>query len=110
LQRRDLVAAEIEALARAWMLHQGYTDEQVDAIATSHSAYGCERENDGWNCRDEEDNSLHPDWDELVVACEMANVAIVALRSSRLQKKAKSSPHCLICARKNCYHMGNRLT
>jgi len=75
------VAAEIEAIARAWMAHQGYTQEQINAIANSHEAYGCDREGEQWNCFDEDGKSLHPDWDDLSVACEMANVAVEALQS-----------------------------
>lgn len=68
----------MEVIAKAWLRHQGYTDERIDAIVTGHNT-GCELEGYSWNCRDEEGKSLHPDWDALVDACAIANVAVEAL-------------------------------
>lgn len=76
------MAAEIEAIARAWMAHQGYTEAEV-AVAeqATHQQYGCEHTGLGYNCTDENGNSRHPIWDALYEACEMANVAVEALQS-----------------------------
>lgn len=68
----------VEVIAKAWLRHQGYTDERIDAIAPGHNT-GCELEGYSWNCRDEEGKPLHPDWDALVDACAIANVAVEAL-------------------------------
>lgn len=68
----------MEVIAKAWLRHQGYTDERIDAIVTGHNT-GCELEGYSWNCRDEEGKPLHPDWDALVDACAIANVAVKAL-------------------------------
>jgi hypothetical protein len=76
-----MMASEIEAIARAWMAHQGYTDDEVNAVSNNHDSYGCEVEGMVWNCHDENGNSNHPVWDALCVACEMANVAVEALQS-----------------------------
>ncbi|SLF57798.1 hypothetical protein [Mycobacteroides abscessus] len=68
----------VEVIAKAWLRHQGYTDERIDAIVPGHNT-GCELEGYSWNCRDEEGKPLHPDWDALVDACAIANVAVEAL-------------------------------
>lgn len=75
------MAAEIEVIARAWMEHQGYTEDEVNAVSNNHDSYGCEAEGMQWNCHDENGNSNHPVWDALEVACEMARVAVEALES-----------------------------
>lgn len=63
------------------MEHQGYTQDQINAIGNNHDAYGCEYDTNSqrWDCTDDDGKSLHPDWDDLAVACEMANVAVKAL-------------------------------
>jgi hypothetical protein len=81
------MAAEIETIARAWMAHQGYTDDEVNGVcgnavsSTTHWAHGCEFEGDTWNCIDDDGKSRHPVWDALQEACDMANVAVKALES-----------------------------
>lgn len=76
------MSAEVEAIARAWMLHQGYTHEEI-AIgeAQSHELSGCTFDGTNWDCADEDGESFHPQMDALVEACSMANVAIEALES-----------------------------
>lgn len=77
-----VMAAEIEAIARAWMLHTGWTEAQIlRAEQETHEKSGCERVGDGWNCRNERYGSNHPAWDALREACDMANVAVEALES-----------------------------
>lgn len=73
------MAAEIEAIARAWIQHLGYGD--IDTIPTDHTVYGCGIWHGDWDCYDEEGNSRHPLWDALVEACDMANVAVETLES-----------------------------
>lgn len=77
------MSAEVEAIARAWMMHQGHTDNQVLlAEQQTHENSGCDREDNAWNCdRNACGGSNHPEWDALREACEMANVAIDALQS-----------------------------
>lgn len=77
------MAAEIKAIARAWMLHQGYTDEQVNrAEIQSHSDAGCDYDGYGtWDCHLEDGTPRHPVRDALDEACDMANVAVEALES-----------------------------
>jgi hypothetical protein len=76
------MAAEIEAIARAWMLHTGWTETQVlCAKQQTHENSGCFREGNDWDCSNERGGSNHAAWDALIEACEMANVAVEALQS-----------------------------
>lgn len=76
------MAAEIEAIARAWMTHLGYTDDQViTAEQQNCKNSGCEREDTWWNCFNERGESNHPLADALEEACAMARVAVEALES-----------------------------
>jgi hypothetical protein len=77
------MANEIEAIARAWMAHQGYTVEQIErAEIQSHGDAGCGYDGYGtWDCYHEDGTSRHPIWDALSEAAEMANVAVAALAS-----------------------------
>ncbi|MBM4548712.1 hypothetical protein GS445_02985 [Rhodococcus hoagii] len=76
--------AEIEAIARAWMAHQGYTEDDISVAETDkHEASGCD-----WcpnhmsrDCTDEDGRPRHPYWDALEEACEMARIAVDALES-----------------------------
>lgn len=71
----------VEAVANAWMRHQGYTEAQVDRAAAiqSHSDAGCGFDGFDWDCRYEDGESRHPVLDALVEATDMANVAIETL-------------------------------
>jgi hypothetical protein len=92
------VSVEIEAIARAWMAHQGYTEEQVLAAEQqTHQNSGCDREGDGWNCTDENGASLHPASDALNEACEMANVAVAALESIGYLQPQRNLEPCVAC-------------
>lgn len=71
--------ATIELIAMAWLRHQGYTAEDIEAAPKSHREAGCDREGWSWNCWDEHGQSLHPVWDAVCVAGEMANVAVETL-------------------------------
>lgn len=74
------MSADIAAIAKAWMAHQGYTDEEIaEAEIATHESSGCERDGVDWICSDEYDNSNHPAWDVLEEATEMARVAVDAL-------------------------------
>ena len=74
------MSSDVEAVARAWMYHQGYSKDEVDiAEQATHQQYGCEYQSQGYDCTDENGNSRHPIWDALYEASEMANVAIEAL-------------------------------
>jgi hypothetical protein len=77
---------EIEAIAVAWMKHQGYTDDQIAAINPDHRAYGCDPEGYNWNCCDEYGQSLHPVWDAMCEASEMAVVVVEALRLAKEER------------------------
>lgn len=76
-----MAATEIEAIATAWLDHQGYTAEAIAAAPLSHEKAGCDLEGMSWNCWNEFGESLHPVWDAVCVAGEMANVAVEALQS-----------------------------
>lgn len=53
------------------MAHYGYTPEQITAAETmTHQAAGCAFEGNRWDCTDEDDKPLHPDWDELEQTAE----------------------------------------
>jgi hypothetical protein len=69
----------VETVARAWLRHQGYTDDDIADAPKSHREAGCDSEGFAYNCWDERGQSLHPVWDAIVVAGEMANVAVEAL-------------------------------
>jgi hypothetical protein len=76
------MAADIEAIARAWMAHQGYTDDEVlQAEQQTCQSSGCELQGYDYDCSDEEGKSNHPLADALHEACAMANVAVEALKS-----------------------------
>jgi hypothetical protein len=75
---------EIEAIAHAWMAHQGYTEEQILlADRQTHHNSGCQRLDDGWDCINMFGNSHHPERDTLIEACDMARVAVDALEDNR---------------------------
>lgn len=82
------MSAIVEAIARAWMKHQGYTEAEVLEAETQECTEECR--SDGGplagggilrHCWDEDGNSRHPLRDELSSACEFANVAIEAIES-----------------------------
>lgn len=74
------MSADIAAIAKAWMAHQGYTDEEIaEAEIATHESSGCERDGVDWICSDEYDKSNHPAWDALEEAVAMAQVAVEAL-------------------------------
>lgn len=79
------MSAGVEAIAKAWMRHQGYTEDDIAVAETdTHQASGCEfcTNHMTWDCIDPETNqSRHPMWDALDEAVEMANVALEALES-----------------------------
>jgi hypothetical protein len=55
------MAADIEAIARAWMAHQGYTDDEVlQAEQQTCQSSGCELQGYDYDCSDEEGKSNHP--------------------------------------------------
>jgi hypothetical protein len=69
----------IERIATAWLHHQGYTDAEIDAAPKSHREAGCEAEGYDWICENEHGASLHPVWDAICEAGDMANVVVEAL-------------------------------
>lgn len=75
------MAAEIEAIARAWMAHQGYTEQDVlTAEQQTCQNMGCEFDGQQWDCYYGEDGeSPHPLGDALTEACAIARVAVEAL-------------------------------
>lgn len=74
------MSVEVEAIAKAWMAHQGYTAEEIaEAEIATHESSGCERDGVDWICFDEYDKSNHLAWDALEEAIGMAHVAIEAL-------------------------------
>jgi len=48
--------------------------------------------------------------DDIVSELGLDRVAYQLSVMDKRHRGTKSSPHCLICARKNCYHMGAGLT
>lgn len=69
----------IEHIALAWLHHQGYTDDEINTTPHSHREAGCESEGYQWNCYDEHGSSLHPVWDAILGASEIAGVVAEAL-------------------------------
>lgn len=79
------MSADIEAIAKAWMTHQGYTPDDIEVAETdTHENRGCYFDGTSWYCFDEYGNSNHPAWDVLEEATEMARVAIEALGQSHV--------------------------
>lgn len=77
----------IEAIAVAWLHHQGYTDEELATVPRgevdrqTHEAMGCEHlgAEAGWWCFDDDERPNHPVWDAAIQAGEIANVVVEAL-------------------------------
>jgi hypothetical protein len=72
----------IERIAKAWLHHQGYSDNVIDALRTvNHESYGCEfcPNHQAWDCTDENGHSRHPVWDAIIEAGEIANVVVEIL-------------------------------
>lgn len=77
------MSADVEAIAKAWMAHQGYSPDDIEVAETdTHEARGCYFAGTSWCCFDEYGNSNHPAWDVLEEATEMARVAIEALEAT----------------------------
>ena len=77
------MSTDIEAIAKAWMAHQGYSLDDIEVAETdTHQKRGCDWHGTSWYCFDEYGNSNHPALDVLEEATEMARVAIEALGQS----------------------------
>lgn len=78
----------VERIARAWLHHLGYTDDQIDAArrvmlhANPHLEYGCEPDGAGayTDCTCEDGTSRHPEIDDIGDASVYAYVVAEALR------------------------------
>ena len=74
------MSGDVEAIATAWMLHQGYTQAEIDADEADLDHSLCEMiPGVGWDCVDEDGSDRHPERTALIEACEMANVALEAI-------------------------------
>lgn len=71
---------QVKIIADAWMLHQGYTQEEIEASVNDLDHSLCEMiPGVGWDCMDEDGSNRHPEYVALCEASEMANVALDAL-------------------------------
>ena len=68
----DATEVQARAIVHAWMLHLGYTEEQIAIGEALRDHSGCEFvDGVGWDCTDENEQPLHPIHDEMDQVAEL---------------------------------------